>query len=148
MEWEVLYWDLKQSINFLKKNKKKEIFFFNDLDNEKIKNFRKKVKLSRTLFLIVSKSGNTIETLSNLFILKILKKNAKNVIIISQKKNSILFNLSKKFNLFFIEHKSHIGGRYSVLSEVGMVPAYLMGLNIFKLRKNLKKYLINKEKFF
>ena len=89
------------------------------------------------LFLIVSKSGNTIETLSNLFILKILKKNAKNVII-SQKKNSILFNLSKKFNLFFIEHKSYIGGRYSVLSEVGMVPAYLMGLNIFKLRKNLK----------
>ncbi len=133
---------------FFKKKIKKEIFFFNDLDNEKIKNFRKKVKLSRTLFLIVSKSGNTIETLSNLFILKILKKNAKNVIIISQKKNSILFNLSKKFNLFFIEHKSHIGGRYSVLSEVGMVPAYLMGLNIFKLRKNLKKYLINKEKFF
>ena len=48
----------------------------------------------------MSKSGNTIETLSNLFILKILKKNAKNVIIISQKKNSILFNLSKNLIYF------------------------------------------------
>ena len=44
-----------------------------------------------------------------------------------------------------MEHKDYIGGRYSVLSEVGIIPAYLMGLNISKLRKNLKKYLINKD---
>ena len=47
-----------------------------------------------------------------------------------------MYNLSKKFNLFYIEHKKHIGGRYSVLSEVGIVPAYLMGINIQKLRSN------------
>ena len=57
-----------------------------------------------------------------------------------------MYQLSKKFNLFYIEHKSYIGGRYSVLSEVGIVPAYLMGINIFKLRKNLKRYLIGKDK--
>ena len=38
--------------------------------------------------------------------------------------------LTKKLNLFYVEHKNYIGGRYSVLSEVGIIPAYLMGINI------------------
>ena len=50
-----------------------------------------------------------------------LLKKFKNIIIISEKKNNTLFSLAKKFNLFYIEHKDFIGGRYSVLSEVGMV---------------------------
>ena len=89
----------------------------------------------------MSKSGNTIETLSNLFLLKILKKDANNIIIISENKNNFLYLLSKSNNLFFIEHKKFIGGRYSVLSEVSLLPAYLMGLNISNFRKNLSKYL-------
>jgi len=52
---------------------------------------------------------------------------------------------------YHIEHKNYIGGRYSVLSEVGVVPGYLMGINIQQLRKNLlnhfkiynKKFLKN-----
>ena len=41
-----------------------------------------------------------------------------------------------------MEHKNYIGGRYSVLSEVGIIPAYFMGLDIAKLRKNSEKYLL------
>ena len=52
--------------------------------------------------------------------------------------------LSKKFNLFHIEHRNYIGGRYSVLSEVGLLPAYLMGVNIFDLRKKLLSHLNSK----
>ena len=47
-----------------------------------------------------------------------------------------------------MEHKSYIGGRYSVLSEVGMLPAYLFGLNIIKLRKNIRKYFLGKQRSF
>ena len=36
----------------------------------------------------------------------------------------MLFSLSKKFNLFYVEHKHYIGGRYSVLSEVGLLPLF------------------------
>ena len=97
-------------------------------------------------FIIVSKSGSTLETLSNAFSLNIIKKNAKNLIIISEKKNNLLFNLSKKLNLFFVQHKNYIGGRYSVLSEVGVVPAYLMGLDIFQLRSKLLDFLKGKNK--
>ena len=130
---------------FLSNIIKKKLYFFDNIDSEKLSNFKKKVDFRKTLFLIVSKSGNTIETLSNLFLLKILKKDAKNIIIISEKKNNFLYLLSKSNNLFFIKHKKFIGGRYSVLSEVSLVPAYLMGLNISNFRKNLRKYLVDKK---
>jgi glucose-6-phosphate isomerase len=57
-----------------------------------------------------------------------------------------LLRLSKKFNLFYIEHRNYVGGRFSVLSEVGLIPAYLMGINIYKLRKNIKAHLVGKKK--
>ena len=134
--------------SFLKKKIKKKVFFFNDLDENKISCFKKNQKLSKVLFIIISKSGNTIETLSNTFSLSIIKKNSKNVIIISEKKNNILFSLSKKMNLFYIEHKDYIGGRFSVLSEVGIIPAYLMGINIFKLRSRILDPLSLKNRIY
>ncbi len=127
---------------------KKEFLFFDNLNDYKIYNVKKKIKLKATLFLIISKSGNTIETLSNLIFLKIIKKNSKNIIIISERKNNFLYSLVKKYNLFYIEHNKNIGGRYSVLSEVGIVPAFLMGVNIKKLRLNTKKYIDGKAKNF
>ena len=134
-----------EAIYHLFKNKiKKNIFFFNDLNENKLINFKKKNNLSNVLFIIISKSGNTIETLSNFFLLNILKKKSKNIIIISERKNNYLYSLAKEFDLFFIEHKNYIGGRYSVLSEVGLVPVYLMGVNISKLRLKTEKYLNKK----
>ena len=52
----------------------------------------------------------------------------------------MLFSLSKKFNLFYVEHKHYIGGRYSVLSEVGLLPGYLMNIDIRKLRSKIQIY--------
>ena len=127
--------------SFLKRKLNKKVFFFNNLDESKLISFKKKENLSKILFIIISKSGNTIETLSNAFFLDIIKKNSKNVIIISENKNNTLFSLAKKFNLEFIEHNSFVGGRYSVLSEVGIIPTYLTGLNTLKLRSKINSYL-------
>lgn len=121
---------------FLKEKIKKNFLFLNDIDENKIRSLKKK-NLSKLLFVIISKSGNTIETLSNFLALKIVKKNSKNIIIISEKNKNSLYSLSQKMNIKHIEHKDYIGGRYSVLSEVGIVPAHLMGLNINKLRQNI-----------
>ena len=134
--------------NFLKFKIKKKVYFFNNLDNSMIVNFEKTKNNNNTLFIIISKSGNTIETLTNLSFLKILKNKSKSLIIISEKKDNVLYSLAKKFNLFFIEHKKTIGGRYSVLSEVGIVPAFLMGLDILQIRRNIRKYISFKEKGF
>ena len=134
--------------NFLEKKIKKKIYFFDNLDIKKISKFKKKENQNKVLFLIISKSGSTVETLSNFFTLNKIKKNAKNIILISEKKNNLLFSLSKKFNLFYAEHRSYVGGRYSVLSEVGIIPSYLMGINIFKLRSNIRDFFNKKEKLF
>lgn len=134
--------------NFLETKIKKKIYFFDNLDREKIVNFNKKEKIKDTLFLITSKSGNTIETITNLLTLNIIKKNKKNLIIVSEKKDNFLFSLSKQFQLFHISHKKEIGGRFSVLSEVGMVPTLLMGLSITKMRQNIRKCFNNKNKKF
>ncbi len=134
--------------NFLNFKIKKKVYFFNNLDNSMISNFEKTKNKKDTLFIIISKSGNTIETLTNLSLLKILKKKSKSLIIISEKKDNVLYSLAKKFNLFFVEHKKTIGGRYSVLSEVGIIPAFLMGLDILQIRRNIRKYISLKDKGF
>ena len=133
---------------FLKKRIKKDFIFLNNIDEDELQRIKSKQKLSKILFIIISKSGNTIETLSNIRALKIIKKRSKNIIIISEKKQNPLYLLSKKMEIFHIEHKSYIGGRYSVLSEVGMVPAYLMGINILNLRKNLLNHFRARKKSY
>lgn len=133
---------------FLQKKIKKEFLFFDNLDEIKVKSLNNEKGKNNILFIIVSKSGNTIETLSILSIIKTNLKNSKNVILITEKNNNALHKLGKKFNLFLIEHPKYIGGRYSVLSEVGMLPAYLMGVNVKKLRKNiLACFSKNKKKY-
>ena len=123
--------------DFLKFKIKKKIKFYNNLDN-KIKFQANK----KTLNLIVSKSGNTLETISNFnLIFKSQKKN-KNIFIIEDSP-SFLNLLAKKLKAEIIEHKNYIGGRYSVLSEVGMLPAQLIGLNEAKF-KRLNNLIKNK----
>ena len=74
--------------SFLQTKVKKKFYFFNNLDENKILKFKKKKNLSNVLFIIISKSGSTIETLSNTFALNIIKKKSKNIILISEKRNN------------------------------------------------------------
>jgi len=124
--------------NFLRKKIKKNFSFINDLDftteNKKDKN---------CLNLVVSKSGETLETIVNSNI--IINKKDENLII-TENKDNYLYKLAQKLKAQVIHHNNFIGGRYSVLSETGMLPAQLMGLDSKKFRQlnNLvknKKYL-------
>ena len=113
--------------DFLKHKIKKKFIFVNNLENtEKFDNKNKFINL------IVSKSGNTLETIINANIL--IKKKDKNIFITENKK-SYLFLLAQKLKSEIIHHNNYIGGRYSVLSEVGMLPSILMGLNINKFKQ-------------
>ena len=90
--------------------------------------------------LVISKSGNTIETIVNLNIL--IKKKDKNIFITENKKN-YLYLLAEKLKAEVIHHNNYIGGRYAVLSEAGMLPAELMGLNVNNF-KQLNSLIKNK----
>ena len=67
--------------------------------------------------------------------MNIILKNTKNNIFITENKKNYLTNLANEISAEIIEHKNFIGGRYSVLSEVGMLPAGLMGLNEKKFKQ-------------
>ena len=90
-----------------------------------------KKNLNKSLNLIISKSGNTLETITNTHA---LSKNSKNVLI-TENKNNYLTKFASKLKADIIYHNNFIGGRYSVLSEVGMLPAELMGLNPNKFKR-------------
>jgi len=122
--------------NFLKFKIKKKFIFLNNLKSGVNKKFKKDI-----LNLIISKSGNTLETIANLNTQKINS----NCIFITENKNNYLRKIAEKMKCEIIEHKNYIGGRYSVLSEVGMLPAELMGLNEKKFKQF--NYLINNKKF-
>ncbi|WP_440931436.1 glucose-6-phosphate isomerase [Candidatus Pelagibacter sp.] len=121
--------------SFLNHKIKKNFLFINNLRSEKEKFLNK----NKTLNLIISKSGNTLETVANL---NSEKKNKNNVFIVENNK-SYLRDLAKKIGDEIIDHSNLIGGRYSVLSETGMLPAYLMGLNPDKF-KQFDKLIKNK----
>ena len=113
--------------DFLKNKINKNFTFIDNLQNIQKNNLKKKFTN-----LIISKSGNTIETIVNLNI--ILKKKDKNLFITENKKNHLNI-LAEKLKAEVIHHNNYIGGRYSVLSEVGMLPAELMNLNVKKFRQ-------------
>ena len=119
--------------DFLKKKIKKNFIFIDNLNAFENKKVKKNLNN-----LIISKSGNTTETIVNTNIL--INKNDKNLFI-TEKKESYLSLLAKKLKAEVIDHNNYIGGRYSVLSEVGMLPAELMGLNYrnFRQLNNLVK---------
>ena len=122
---------------FLKNRIKKNLFFFNNLQSKIDTGSSKKKYLN----IIVSKSGNTLETISNSNI--IIKNQDKNIFI-TENKNNYLHLLAQKLKTEIVHHNNFIGGRYSVLSEVGMLPAELMGLNSTKF-KQLNNLIKNKK---
>ena len=121
--------------DFLKRKIKKKFVFIDNLQA-----LRKKTHQKKFTNLIVSKSGNTIETIANSNIL--INKQDKNIFITENKSNYLKI-LAQKLKSEIIHHNNYIGGRYSVLSEVGMLPAELMGLNT-KNFKQLNSIIKNK----
>ena len=122
---------------FLKSKIKKNFFFYNNLQSK----IDPSHKRNKCLNIIVSKSGNTLETISNS---NIIIKNQNKNIFITENKNSYLYLLAQKLKSEIVHHNNFIGGRYSVLSEVGMLPAELMGLSSNKFRQ-LNNLIKNKK---
>ena len=130
----------KAIYKFLQDKTKKKFVFIDNLKP----NLSKYEKSNEAVNLIISKSGNTLETILNTNILINQNQKSKNIFI-TEKKNSYLLNLAHKIKAEVFEHKNYIGGRYSVLSEVGMLPAELMGFDARKFKRlNL---LINNNNF-
>ena len=121
-----------------------DIIYFDNLDYEFIKNFFLKNNIQDYFYFVISKSGDTFETLAILNLLVIESKKNKNydifksMVILTENKESILKSYCNKKKIKFIEHNSKIGGRYSILSETGMIPFID---NDFKVEEGSEKFI-------
>ncbi|MCB9063319.1 MAG: hypothetical protein H6622_17470 [Halobacteriovoraceae bacterium] len=128
----------KMILSALPKKRDISFHFIDNVDPDEFYATVSAIDLKKTLFYVVSKSGDTIETLSCLVILKNLLNDAG--ISESQYKDYFLFctennngqlnNLSKKWNIQSIEIPQNIGGRFSVLTAVGMIPTIFAGHSV------------------
>ena len=133
----------KSIYSFLRKKIKKKVFFFYNLDPDLNLKYKKIKNLKNSCFIVVSKSGNTLETVTNLCTIFSASRIKNKLIIVTEISDNALMEIGNKCNADIIEHKKFIGGRYSVLSETGMFPSALMGLDIKKF-KYLKSLIKNK----
>ncbi|MAU40426.1 MAG: glucose-6-phosphate isomerase [Kordiimonas sp.] len=104
--------------------------------------------LSRTHFLVISKSGNTAETLAQLMACMAAYRDlnagqslSEAFTIIVQPGNSTLRRLANRWRLPILDHDAEIGGRYSILSNVGLLPAALAGLDVAAVREGANSVL-------
>jgi len=132
-------------INISAEKLNNKIFFYDNIDPIFFQKSLSDIDFNSTGFIIISKSGKTPETLSQIGSIVQLasERNALltfylNCLIITQFKASPLFNIAKKNNCLLLEHKEDIGGRYSVFSNVGMVPAIISGLDVKEIHRGAR----------
>ena len=121
-------------------NQPKDLLFFDNIDPLFFQNQIVNLDIKSTGFIIISKSGFTPETLSQFgSLINLARENNnldmlfKNSLVVTEFKDSPLYNIAKKNNCKLLEHKRDIGGRYSIFSNVGMIPAILGGLDVKKI---------------
>ncbi len=137
----------KAVYDFLRYSNKQEkkLHFCESTDPVLLNSTFKDLDLEDTLFLIISKSGSTIETVSIFkYILTKVELTRENFVIISDK-GSPLESLAIDKDLPYFEIPQNVGGRFSVLSTVGLVPLAIIGVDIQKLLDGAQKI---KDSFF
>ena len=119
------------------KTQKPRLHFMDNIDPVHFDNVFSKLDPKRTGLIAISKSGGTAETLAQFMVCKkwfgTFPKDK--TIIITEPKSSSLRTLAAQFDLQTLNHNPSIGGRYSVFSNVGMLPAMLAGVDVSAVRK-------------
>lgn len=124
-----------------------QVHFIDTIDPHTIEGILNALDLENTAFLATSKSGKTVETLAQtLLCLTILKKNnisnlGKRFFIISDPIDNPLRELGEEIDATIMNHHPHIGGRYSSLTNVGLLPAAVAGLDIDAIVQGAQMFL-------
>lgn len=138
--------------NELKNSKTPKLYIIDNIDPILIKELEDIIDYPKTLFIVITKSGETIETLSQYFY---FRKNCekkkldikKHFVFVTDPKNGELKKIANKEKITSFSIPENTGGRFSVLTAVGLLPARLIGIKIEKLlagaKKMQKKFLSN-----
>ena len=120
---------------------KKKLLFLETVDPLEINFSLNSIDINDAHFVVISKSGKTIEIISLLkFLNSIIEINQSNCTVISERKSN-LTNFAKRNNIRVFELDENIGGRFSVFSVVGLVPLAMVGVDIDDLLNGCKRVL-------
>lgn len=134
-------------VSSIHKKSKTKVYVCDNIDGDSFVSLLDSLDLKKTMFNVITKSGGTSETLSQmLIVLERLKKRkldiSKHIIITTTEGNNLYdFALQNGMQAFVIP--VGVGGRFSVLSPVGLLPAVVMGIDIRGLLSGAKKALEN-----
>lgn len=118
--------------------------FLENIDPETLSDVMRQIDFKKTCFLIISKSGGTLETLSQFFVLAESAKNklgaamGEHFVVITEATDNPLRQAAAEHKMKILDHHPHIGGRFAILTAVGLLPAAIAGLDIRALRKGAK----------
>jgi len=115
--------------------------FLDNLDPARIEALARRLDPRATALLIVSKSGGTLETLAQAlrllppFLALPADERRARVLALTENPDSALGALARRHGLTVLPHERKLGGRFTVLSSVGLLPAALAGVDIVALRQ-------------
>jgi glucose-6-phosphate isomerase len=117
----------------------KDLLFLETIDPLKINHLLKSIDMADAQFVIISKSGNTIETISIFkYLSSLVEVDSSNCTIISEA-GSALTKFANDNNIKAFDLAENIGGRFSVFSVVGLVPLAMVGVDIDNLLNGCKR---------
>ena len=117
----------------------KDLLFLETIDPLEVNYSLKKIDLNETQFVIISKSGNTLETISLFKYLNLLIEiNNANCTIISEAKSDLTV-FANDNNIKAFDLAENVGGRFSAFSVVGLVPLAMVGIDIDNLLNGCKR---------
>ncbi len=105
----------------------KRVFVLDNLDS--VAETEALLDLSDTLFVVISKSGTTVESMAQYFYFR-AKVSREQFIFITDAKRGELRQIAEEEQIPWLEIPENIGGRYSVLTPVGLLPAAYLGLDL------------------
>jgi len=126
---------------FLKHSRdlEKKLIFLETTDPIDIKSKVENIDFNDTLFIIISKSGTTVETVSIFkYINTLVKCDATNTVVVTEN-DSKLQAYADKNGLKSFEIPKNVGGRFSVFSAVGLLPLAIVGIDIDELLQGAQK---------
>ena len=132
----------------------KDLYVLDNVDPYLLKDIMDRIDIKRTLFNVITKSGTTAETMSTfLIILDILKRELgdsykKNIVITTDKKRGFLRPIVQAEGYASFVVPDNVGGRFSVLTDVGLVSSAFVGIDIQKLldgAKSMRKRCENQD---
>ena len=141
-----IYTFLRTTHNF-----KKKLFFLDTIDPLRINYLLNLGDLNNSQFIIISKSGSTIEPISILKYLSARIKISKDNCSVIAGKNTPLWDFASKNNIGSFLIPENVGGRFSVFSPVGLLPLAIIGVDIQKLLDGCKivhESFFNKREYF